>query len=215
MLIQREVHRAGVSQHRSRLGKQVVEHGRPSAFPLLHVHLAGFDEEAAVGATRRVAEHRLLQERAAAVLGQLEMREVGEAAVRHRSGRKQRDLIEVEAGRGGGIHAVAPGLFRNKAGLADQRQRVGDAELDVLVQFGDFGRRFAAIHLVGRHPVTQTLEGVAGLVECGRNGVAGVALHSEFPGERGNRPCRLWGQDSATQGRQNRHESREPRLTSW
>src|ERR1019366_10328072 len=89
-----------------------------------------------------------------------------------------------------------------------------DAEFNVLVQVGNFRSGLGSVHFVRRYPVPQPLEHVAGLIQSRRNGMATVALQAELSGERRNRLPRLWSQNSVTQGRQNRHERKEPGLYS-
>ena len=61
MLVEREVVRIDIGQRVGGIGEEVVEHRRARSFALLHMHLAGLDEVAAVGAAARVDAKALLQ----------------------------------------------------------------------------------------------------------------------------------------------------------
>src|SRR5665213_2933494 len=122
---------------------------------LLHVHLAGLDEVAAVGPAARIDAKPLLKP-APSILVKLIVGEVGEAGLGYGAGHEQGGFIQIEAGAGGtllvaGCTAIAGRggrcgcratrvrhcLVGGEAALHDQSDGVRKVELDVLVQLCD------------------------------------------------------------------------------
>ena len=220
MLVEREADWVYVGESIGGVGEKIVEHGCPRPFALLHVHLTGLNEVAAVSTATCVDAESLLQVVAASLI-EFVVSEVGEASIGDGARHKQRRLIQVEASAGrtllgsrgaavaGGdgrcgrcIARVRHSLLGRKAALQNQCEGVGEVELDVLVEFRNLRCRLGAVHLVRRHAVAEPLEHVAVLVQCRRNGVTCVALDAVLPGERRDRV--RWLRDGEGEARRSR-----------